>query len=89
MNTAQIISIIISVAAFGVAAYGIAERQVAAARAERIRLTTIVENMAQIRRELVEMSVRGENTGNTVEVISARLEGVRLFDRYQYFLISG
>jgi len=59
MDTAQIITIIISVGAFGVAAYGILERRLAARRSERIRLTTIVENMTQVRRDLVELSHQG------------------------------
>jgi len=74
MDTAQIISIIISVAAFMVAAYGIVERRVAATRTERIRLTTIVENMVQIRKELIELSQQGQTSGNIIEAISARLE---------------
>ena len=74
MDTAQIITIIISVGAFGVAAYGILERRLAARRSERIRLTTIVENMTQVRRELIELGEQGKTSENIIEVLNSRLE---------------
>jgi hypothetical protein len=74
MNEAQVITIIISVAAFGVAAYGILERRLAARRSERLRLTTIVENLAKVRLELIEMASKGQTIGDVVEAVNARLE---------------
>ena len=74
VSTAQIVSIIISIAAFLVAAYGIIERRMTATRSERIRLTTIVENLTQVRRSLTELAQQGQTSGGMVEVVNTRLE---------------
>jgi hypothetical protein len=74
VNTAQIITIIISVGAFLIAAYGIFERRLAARRSERLRLTAIAENMTQVRRELIELGEKKQTSGNIIEVINTRLE---------------
>jgi len=68
------VSAVISLAALGTAVYGIFERGNAAKRAERVRLTTIVENLAKARRELVELASKGVMAGDFVETLSAQIE---------------
>jgi hypothetical protein len=68
------VSAVISLSALGTAIYGIFERGAAARRAERTRLTTIVENTAKARGELMKLSGEGVTTGNAVEIIHAQQE---------------
>jgi hypothetical protein len=68
------LSVVVSLAALATAVYGIFERGNAARRAERIRLTTIVENIVSVRRELVESVSKGITVGDVVEVMNTRLE---------------
>lgn len=68
------VSAVISLAALGTAIYGILERGNAAKRAERLRLTAIVENIVRARGEIVELVAAGIATGDKVEVINARME---------------
>jgi hypothetical protein len=74
VDTAQIISTLISLAAFGVAAYGITERRLGARRSERVRLTTIVENLTKVRLELLDLVAKGQTIGDVVEAVNARVE---------------
>jgi hypothetical protein len=73
MDIAQI-SVIISASAFVVAAYGILERRITARRAERIRLTTIVEDLTKTRLELYELASNGITMGDRIEALNTRLE---------------
>ena len=68
------VSAIISLAALGTAIYGIFERGNAAMRAERLRLTAIVENLAKARGELTDLASAGVTAGDKVEVINSRME---------------
>jgi hypothetical protein len=73
ITTAEV-SVAISLAALGTAVYGIFERGNAAKRAERVRLTTIVEDLAKIRGEIVELVSKGITAGDQVEQIHGRME---------------
>jgi hypothetical protein len=73
MNTA-LISTIISVAAFAVAAYGILERRKAASRAERIGLTTIIDELAQTRYQLTDVASKGTTKCDLIEALNTRIE---------------
>jgi hypothetical protein len=72
--TAAGVGVAISLAAFVIALYGVFERGAAAKRAERLRLTSIVEGIAKLRRELVESAASGTIIGDSIEVLSAQLE---------------
>jgi hypothetical protein len=73
VDTAQI-SVIIGLAAFGVAAYGIFERRRMASTSERIRLTSIVDEITQVRYSLTELGSKGTTSGNLVEAANSRIE---------------
>ncbi|MFG1893315.1 hypothetical protein ACGFIP_04855 [Micromonospora zamorensis] len=61
----------ISFAALLVAAYGILERHQGARRADRLRLTVITGELAELREELVKAETR---TGDFVEIVHSRME---------------
>jgi hypothetical protein len=73
MDTAQVVSILISGAAFAVVAYGIFERRLGARRSERVRLTGIVENLTKVRLELLDLVAKGQTIGEVVEAVNARV----------------
>jgi hypothetical protein len=66
------VSVIISLGALGVAIYGIFERGRAAGRAERIRLTSIVDDLARSRADFVDRQLSGELNPSVVEAYHAR-----------------
>lgn len=68
------VSALVSLAALGTAIYGIFERGNAAKRAERLRLTVIVENIARARGELTDLVSAGVTFGDKIEVINSRIE---------------
>src|SRR5215472_18697013 len=68
------VSVVVALAALGTAVYGIFERGNAAKRAERVRLTTIVESIVKVRRELVECASKGIMAGDLVEALNAQME---------------
>jgi uncharacterized 2Fe-2S/4Fe-4S cluster protein (DUF4445 family) len=64
----------ISSAALAVAAYGIIERGKAASRTERIRLTSIIDDLAKARYDLTELGSKGTLVGDLIEALHARQE---------------
>jgi hypothetical protein len=64
----------ISFAALAIATYGIFERGKTASRAERVRLTTIVGELAKTRGELVDIAMKGQTIGDMIEVLHTRQE---------------
>jgi tetratricopeptide (TPR) repeat protein len=87
------VGILISLGAFGTAVYGIFERGRAANRAERLRLTSIIESLAETRSKLVELVANGETSGNRVEVLHAQQEllsqqAVSLIRKYELTITS-
>src|SRR5258708_114153 len=73
LNLADL-SVIISLAALGTAIYGIFERGRAARRAERIRLTSVIEELAKSRYQLVELASQGTVSGDIIEALHSRQE---------------
>jgi hypothetical protein len=69
-----VISVLISFGALGTAIYGIFERGRAASRAERVRLTAIIENLAETRGKLEELVSNNVTSGNKIEVLHSRQE---------------
>jgi hypothetical protein len=67
---AQTVSLLISLLALAVAAYGIFERKAAATRAERIRLSVITDDLQKIKLELLTAGAFGGN----VEALHTRTE---------------
>lgn len=83
----------VSFVALLAAVYGIFERGKAASRAERVRLTSIIEALGKTRGELVEIAMKGQLIGDMVEVLHSRQELLSqqarsLIQKYQLTITS-
>jgi hypothetical protein len=70
----QYVSLVFSLAAVAVAFYGIYERRLAAARAERIRLTVITDDLEKLKLDLIAEAEAGRRVGVRIEALNARVE---------------
>jgi hypothetical protein len=70
----QTASLLISLSALAISAFGILERRSAATRSDRLRLSPITDELNKVRLEISRLTSVGENMGDLITTLNGRAE---------------